>query len=166
MEKNKFSEKPDVIVAFSFADEDANKAIASRSKELSLKYRIPIFTQHDVAKYMPDRKEVLLAKQTHVHISTLAIICALEEQAKISGWKTAYLVAAPCHEWRCCRDLREIGFKFVKDGYFKEKGSKKISWYNKNDQLPWVRNPFAWWTREITLRLVPWPVYCKVANKS
>ncbi len=157
--------KPDVIVVFAFTkDGKANSHIALTGKNRATQYNVPIFTQKDVGRYLHDSKcDVFSVDEEEKYLSTLGIVKALKESAEKHGWKKVGLVAAPCHEWRCSRDLRKMGFIVYTDDYLRSAYRSKF-WFNPNDPQIWVHNPLIWWMREIVLRLIPWNIYFKFAS--
>lgn len=158
--------KPDVIVAFGFTKEgEANQHIAIEAKGYSNRYKIPIFTQKDVAQYLSlsDVKQpVLVAEESEKYLSTLGIVLAFGALAQWYKWRRVFVIAVPSHQWRCSRDLRKMGFEVMDDRrYFKDSYQSSF-WYNPNDPQLWVRSSLRWWLREIPLRLMPWKIYSKL----
>ncbi len=153
-----------MIVAFGFSkDGKANPAIAGKAEYLSKYFGdVPIFTQGDVARYFYSKAlPVTVADESERYLSTLGIINSLRAIAEKQGWKTALVLAAPCHEWRCARDLRKSGFKVSTGDYLRS--YPKAHWYHREDSQLWVRNPRIWWAREVVLRLLPWGLYARIA---
>jgi len=156
--------KPDVIVAFAFSrNGTANKKIASYSDYKSDEYGIPIFTQKDVSKHLEKTSvPVFLAEEKDgKYLSTLSIAKSLEKMAIERKWQTVLVIAAPCHIWRCCRDLKKLGFQVISDDYLRTYHFK--FWYAPKDPQIWIHNPIIWWFRETILRLMPWKLYSKLA---
>jgi hypothetical protein len=159
-------EKPDVIVAFGFGKEEkTNFHIGEHARYLALKYGVPLFTQQDVAKSLKEvyPPKVIIAEENGQYLSTLGIVRAVKTMSSIYGWKHVAVVAAPCHERRCIRDLRKMGFSIVRDDGYLRNAYGWPFWYNKDDPQVWVHNPLIWWIREIVLRMMPWGLYSKIA---
>ena len=162
---------PDVIVAFGFTKEgEGNRHLASYAAYLSKQFSVPIFTQKDVARcfansdYHLERtgQSVLVAEEWDTYLSTLGIATALKREAGSRNWRRVAVVAAPCHEWRCIRDLRKMGFKVIKTDDYLRRAYWFHFWYNRKDPQLWVHGPLIWWLREIPLRLLPWNLYSRL----
>lgn len=156
--------KPDVVVAFAFSKEGkANWDIGCHAEYVAKKHEIPLFTQKDVSKHLkPSSVVIFNAEEKEKYLSTLGIVNAFKKMAETKNWRTVFVVAAPCHIERCCRDLKRVGFHIVTSDYFKVAYIFSF-WYNSKDSQIWVRNPIIWWFREIILRLMPWKLYSKIA---
>ncbi|MBI5401494.1 hypothetical protein HZB05_01550 [Candidatus Wolfebacteria bacterium] len=155
--------KPDVVVAFAFSKEgNANKDLAIYARYIATEYGVPIFTQTDISKHLPPTVTVFTAEEGEKYLSTLGVSISFAEVAKKKNWRKPFIIAAPCHSWRCQRDLKKIGFQVVSDDYLRAYYFK--FWYAPKDRQIWVHNPCIWWFREIILRLMPWKLYSKIAT--
>lgn len=158
--------KPDVIVAFGFSKKGmSNFRIAHHAQDLSDKYNVPIFTQSDVSDelYIDSSKPLAYdAEETDGYLSTLGIVRSLKRKASDKKWKRVMVVAAPCHEWRCVRDLRKTGFEILEDESDYKRKYRRFHWFHEKDPQVWVRNPVIWWLREIPLRVLPWSLYSRL----
>ncbi len=151
----------EIIVAFAFSKEGTcNGFIASHAVDLARKFDVPVFTQEDIKKRMSEFSPVAtIVAAEEGYLSTLGIVSQLKAAAKAPGWHRVAVVAAPCHYWRCVRDLQKMGFKVVDVGNLKRRA---IPWWNPFDPQVWVHNPFIWWVREIPVRLLPWWLYSRI----
>ena len=165
-----------VILAFSFGAPKnirPNRLIAHRATYLSLSGNTDIFTQKDIPldQMNPIFAENVSAKKDY--FSTLDVVQSFVNWIIISSirgekeiWKECIMVAAPQHQWRCCRDLKktlkEHGLTmeiFVDDGLEFE------DMYDKYSHQSWTRSKWKWWLREIPLRLLPWWLYKKMCKQ-
>ncbi len=118
-----------------------------------------VYTQHDLGSILELQSgmSLVMAHQTGDHISSLATIEQFAQAAEMNGWKSVKLVAASQHIWRCARDLKEVLPKVhvqqiaVETPYL-------------SDVQPWVTSPLRWWTRELIIRLLPWPLYRRLCS--
>jgi len=155
---NKKLDETPVVVIFSFGSKGTkgNKLLAvAGAKETNG----VVITQRDISKmqgasfwhYVEDFKS-----ESGWH-STLWVATSAMEICKCREYpQKAIVIAAPMHLKRCARDLRKVGFEVMKMVSPKlESGS----WYEKKSLLPWTRSWWRWWTREVAIRLLPWPIY-------
>jgi len=163
-----------MILAFAFGSYEnirLNRLIANRATYLSLSGRADIFTQKDVplGQMNPIFAENVTAKKGY--FSTLNVVQAFVNWIIVSSirgekWSECIIVAAPQHQWRCCRDLKKV---------LKEQGlTMKIfiddefefeDMYEKYSHQWWTRSWWQWWLREIPLRLLPWWLYKKITQR-
>lgn len=152
-----------VVVAFAFSKNGlSNLSIAKRATELARSWEAPIFTQKDVARYIPQKSSLFTASEDNGYLSTFGIVRQLTDLAKKAGWTRVIVVAAPSHEGRCIRDIKKMGFGVMHD-YVLRLLYPKSHWYHRQDRQFWVRNPLIWWAREIVLRILPWSTYRRIA---
>lgn len=161
----------DVIIVFAFGKgRMINEALAKHARYLSERYEIPLYTQQDINVEMMSAQfkgRIFVADESDGrYLSTLGIVMQFRALAEKNGWKSAYLVAVPSHEWRCCKDLLEAGFRVFTDDYLRKIYSEKF-WFRPDDPQAQVRSRFAWWKREIVLRALQiffYPLYKKLAR--
>jgi len=165
-----------MILAFAFGAPEnikPNRLIAHRVNYLSLpdKWGVDIFTQKDVPldQMNPIFAENVTAKKGY--FSTLNVVQAFVNWIIVSSirgeeWSECIIVAAPQHQWRCCRDLKKVSkergltmkMKIIIDDELEFKNM-----YDKYSHQWWTRSWWQWWLREIPLRLLPWWLYKKIA---
>ncbi len=162
-------EKPfiDAVVAFSFgrpANIRPNQVIANEAVRLAQKYGAPIVTQRDVPLENRICVEFIdaIGEMNQSHVSTFKVVQRFAKLAQEHDWKKVLVVAAPGYLWRCVRDLEKLSFVvWVSDCMNKHPSN---IWFCKNSTQWWTRNYFAFWMREICIRLTPWWLYKKIAG--
>ena len=148
-----------VVLAMAFGTgEHSNQPIKSKVEEMVNGKGYDIFTQLDLGVLLDLKAgRLFLANQYGDHISTLALIKQFVFMARVYGWQSVRLIAAKQHIWRVARDLRRLAPDMCIQLY------PVAVEYGPDIQLR-VRSPFLWWAREMTIRLIPWPVYKKICQ--
>lgn len=154
--------RSDLIVAFGFAGENlANNAVADRASELAEFYEDDIvFTEESIHARLGDLPTgILFARAEDKPLSTLRVIKVMKgsEYIRKNDCTHVFLIAPPHREWRCARDLRKMGFEVLTDVYFRKHNPR---WWA--DKYPMPRA--LWWTRELILRVLPWPIYSRITG--
>jgi len=146
-----------VVLAMAFgAGKHNNQPIKSKVEEMVNGKGYDIFTQLDLGVLLDLKAgRLFLANQYGDHISTLALIKQFVFMARVYGWEDVKLIAAKQHIWRVARDLRRLAPDTCIQLY------PVAVEYGPDIQLR-VRSPFLWWAREVTIRLIPWPLYKKI----
>ena len=150
--------KYDVIVVFLFGlpmDSPRNLKLAERAASLSNNLGVPIFDESAFVESMGWHD----GNGAPWISSTLKFAKALAKEGANKRWKNALVIAAPCHVWRCVRDLRQFGLYAKADKFFI--GAR---FYDKNSEHWWTRCASLWWIRELSLRLMPWWLYSRIAG--
>lgn len=162
-QKWRYCLKPEIIVALGFAGENlANKAVAERAKRMAHFYEISVFTEESIYALLENLPTgVLFARAGDRPLSTLRVIKELKgsEYVRKNTLTRVLLIAPPCRERRCARDLRRMGFRVRTDVYFRRHGLR-LGWWA--DKYPTSRA--RWWMREIFLRALPWSVYSQITG--
>lgn len=163
-----------IILVFAFGSYEnirPNRLIADRATYLSLPGCADIFTQKDVPldRINPIFAENITAKKDY--LSTLDVIKTFVNWITVSsirgegGGISVYVVAAPQHQWRCCRDLKKVlkehGLTMKMFIDIDDKPEEDM--YDKYSSQWWTRSWWQWWLHEIPLRLMPWWLYKKIA---
>jgi len=150
----------DGAVVFAFGEyEGTNAYLILKLRNLLLE-GIPTLTQKSLYDnvHPNSQRNCWVVDQKTKLISTYEIVKELVRITKRNNCRHILVVASKHHIWRCCRDLRRHGF-ICKPIPIKAN-------YHKLDELWWVRNPFAWWSRELILRFLPFPIYKRVTTRS
>jgi len=118
-----------------------------------------IFAQPDLGSTLELNSEVslVIACQFSENISSLAVIRQFAHFVKLNGWTNVTLIAARQQIWRCARDLRRLLPKVyiheipVDTGYIPDIQRR-------------VTSPLIWWSRELVVRALPWPLYQRLCG--
>lgn len=163
--------KPDVVVVFAFGSQEtaANERLC-RKAEVFGKMGVPIFTQCDIPIEWGTvffAEEILKRRRGWLkegHMSTLLVVCALDDVIWGRGWRKILVLAAPQHMGRCVRDLRR-GLAHPEVAIIVPYRWKlPWRWYDQCSREWHVRGPIRWWFREMILRLSPWVLYRQIAE--
>lgn len=165
--------KPDAILAFSFGKNDkidvVNWRIGVRAKRLAQKHNASLVIQYEIfnkaAQVTPLEDGDYKFNPVIIGANTIfEFVLEFKKFAEKEGWKKVLVVTAPSQYKRCVRDLKKMDFQIIED-IFAFKDYPVYVWYNV-DSYQWrTRSPLLWWFIEIPLRLLPWWIYKKIAQR-
>ena len=91
------------------------------------------------------------------------------DEAKKTGVKKVMLVAAPPHAWRVKRDIRKLGkmegveLEIVYDDFLLK--FPQDTWFSRESTQRWTSSVWMWWPYEILVRMIPFKLYLRLADK-
>ncbi len=155
MEHNTEKQKVGLVV-FGFgepSDLESNRQLADfANKVFHSTEPMAIFTDRDVASHLSkDLVTIKILNQSlFPHTYRMAVFAI--EQAKEEEIDELYVVAMPCHIWRCLRDLRwvaneqEVIIKLIPQPL-------KNNFYPKTATTWYTRSAWVWWPMEMMYRM-------------
>ena len=158
------------VVAFAFgapAEIESNEIIAEIALKKAKEVGATIFTQYDVSLGenfdVVRPNEIMNCPPTTYELAFKAVEWA--EEFKINE---LWIVAAPCHQHRCERDIKYILWLKNKDLEVNvqvcDEAKNFTEWFSRKSMYWWTRSPLLWWLRELPLLFTPMYFYKKMTT--
>jgi len=142
------------VVAFGFG-EPASANPNSKIAALALMYAqgdVPIFTDRDVSPHLRGATNTIEEIDPKRMPTTWRLAVMAIERAENYNLNKLHVVAAPCHMWRCLRDLR---WAACDRGIEIEFTPQPIEGYQYDSlaQTMYTRAAWIWWPFELAYRI-------------
>lgn len=158
----------DLIFVFAFGAPEtleSNKRLANCAERVFKGQIIKtplIITQEDIPISVPH----IIAANDEKYLSSLGIIIYAKRRPEIQIlWRNKkplkiLVIAVGPHLKRCVRDVKKIFPGHIVQG----KSPYNDFPFCKESTQQWTRSWLSWWPRELILRILPWPIYKKLAG--